>query len=290
MSQYRVNLDIFSGPMDLLLYLVKRDEVDVYDVSIKKITDQYLKYLDILNQLDIELAGDFLVMAATLMQIKSQMLLPKDDLDSLDDDDQDTDPRAELIRQLLEYKRFKDAANQLEVAHQQQSQRHSRPDTVISQLKKDDQPELEIDQLSTWDLLEAFDNLLKATGKYADYSHITDETPIDIYEIDILDRMQKTGPMTFQRLFDKQTTRVELVGMFLALLELIRQGLAAANQDEKTADIYVRALTQEPAETAVQNAIYATEKDQQPDIPIQEIPNTITKTPTQKSQQLHEQQ
>ncbi len=112
MADYRVNLDIFAGPLDLLLYLVRKEEVDIYDISIAKITDQYIQYIEILKSLDIDLAGDFLVMAATLMQIKSAMLLPKADPESglLGEEDLD-DPRAELIRQLLEYKKFKDAAN-----------------------------------------------------------------------------------------------------------------------------------------------------------------------------------
>ncbi len=277
MAAYRVDLDIFSGPLDLLLYLVKKDEVDIYDISITKITDQYLRYLDMLRQLDIELAGDFLVLAATLMQIKSQMLLPKDDLDGADDEDTDADPRAELIRQLLEYKRFKDAANQLDEAQQAQSQRHGRPDTVIEQLKQDSEPELDLDQISTWDLLEAFDNLLKATGSYADYSHITDETPIDIYQIEILDRLQREGPMTFARLFQSGTNRAELVGMFLALLELLREGLAWAQQEQGQSGIYVRSLTDEPAEKAVREAIYSRQDEydgqaDKPPIPIEEIP------------------
>ena len=108
MADYRVNLEIFAGPLDLLLYLVRKEEVDIYDIPIAKITDQYLRYVEMLKSLDIDLAGDFLVMAATLMQIKSAMLLPKAEPDQLGVEDL-TDPRAELIRQLLEYKRFKDA-------------------------------------------------------------------------------------------------------------------------------------------------------------------------------------
>ena len=109
MADYRVNLEIFAGPLDLLLYLVRKDEVDIYDIPIAKITDQYIHYIELLKSLDIDLAGDFLVMAATLMQIKSAMLLPKAEPDQLQDDDL-SDPRRELIRQLLEYKKFKDAA------------------------------------------------------------------------------------------------------------------------------------------------------------------------------------
>ena len=110
MAEYRVNLDIFEGPLDLLLYLVRKEEVDIYDIPIAKVTEQYIHYIEMLKSLDIDLAGDFLVMASTLIQIKSAMLLPKAQPELLQADDL-TDPRVELIRQLLEYKKFKDAAN-----------------------------------------------------------------------------------------------------------------------------------------------------------------------------------
>ncbi|GAI30682.1 unnamed protein product, partial [marine sediment metagenome] len=126
MADYRVNLDIFAGPLDLLLYLVRKEEVDIYDIPIAKITDQYIRYIEMLKSLDIDLAGDFLVMASTLMQIKSAMLLPKAEPDQLQADDF-TDPRAELIRQLLEYKKFKDAANLLSTAADEQKLRFPRP-------------------------------------------------------------------------------------------------------------------------------------------------------------------
>ncbi len=115
MADYRVDLDVFAGPLDLLLYLVRKEEVDIYDIRIARITDQYIRYIEMLKSLDIDLAGDFLVMAATLMQIKSAMLLPKAEPGQLGDDDL-SDPRTELIRQLLEYKKFKDAANLLNAA------------------------------------------------------------------------------------------------------------------------------------------------------------------------------
>jgi len=115
LADYRVNLEIFAGPLDLLLYLVRKEEVDIYDIPIARITDQYLQYLEILKQLDIDLAGDFLVMAATLMEIKSAMLLPRSDPEQMEAE-ASGDPRAELIRQLLEYKKFKDAANLLDAA------------------------------------------------------------------------------------------------------------------------------------------------------------------------------
>jgi len=257
LAAYRVNLDIFAGPLDLLLYLVRKEELDIYDIPIAKITDQYICYIEMLKSLDIDLAGDFLVMAATLMQIKSAMLLPRAEPEQLGAEDL-TDPRAELIRQLLEYKKFKDAANLLEAAADQQKERFPRPDSIIERLKPEAEPEIDLEQVSVWDLLEAFDAIIKATGAVIDISHIKDDTPIDLYQIEILHRLQTEGPMSFERLFESKTNRVVMIGLFLALLELVREKLVWSKQPKPLASIYLKALTEEPAEEAVQNAILAT--------------------------------
>jgi segregation and condensation protein A len=246
--------------VDLLLYLVRKEEVDIYDIHIAKITDQYIRYIEMLKSLDIDLAGDFLVMAATLMQIKSAMLLPKVESDQFQDDDL-SDPRTELIRQLLEYKKFKDAANLLDAAAEEQKERFARPDTIVEGLRPDAEPEVDIEQVSIWDLLEAFDLVCKAIGNVGDISRIKDDTPIDLYQIEILHRLQTEGPMTFERIFESKTSRVVMIGLFLALLELIREKLIWAEQQSTGSAIYVRSLTDEPAEQAVQQAIVTTEAD-----------------------------
>jgi len=262
LADYRVNLDIFAGPLDLLLYLVRKEEVDIYDIPIAKITDQYIHYIEMLKSLDIDLAGDFLVMAATLMQIKSAMLLPKAEPDSaLIGEDDLADPRAELIRQLLEYKKFKDAANLLNAAADEQKERFPRPGTIVERLKPNAEPEIDIEQVSLWDLLEAFDSICKAIGTIGDISRIKDDTPIDLYQIEILHRLQTEGPMTFERLFESRTNRFVMIGLFLALLELIREKLIWAKQRASSSSIYLRPLTDEPAEQAVQKAIIAAEAD-----------------------------
>jgi len=283
LAAYRVNLDIFAGPLDLLLYLVRKEEVDIYDIPLAKITDQYIRYIEMLKSFDIDLAGDFLVMAATLMQIKSAMLLPKAEPEQLGAEDL-ADPRAELIRQLLEYKKFKDAANLLEAAADQQKERFPRPDSIIERLKPEAEPEIDIEQVSVWDLLEAFGVIMKATGAVGDLSHIKDDTPIDLYQIEILHRLQTDGPLTFERLFELKTNRVVMVGLFLALLELIRERLVWAKQPKPLAPIYLKALTDEPAEQAVQKAMLATAAEseavqpsqtrerEKPPIPIAEAP------------------
>ncbi len=279
MTQYRVDIDVFAGPLDLLLYLVRREEVDIYDIPIAHITGQYLKYIEMLKLLDIDLAGDFLVMAATLMEIKSVMVLPRTELEDAGDQEIQ-DPRSELIRQLLEYKKFKDAANLLEDSASRRKEKFTRPDSVISNLKPDAEPELDIDQVSIWTLLEAFDSIMQATGHLAKFDHIKDDTPIDLYQIEILHRLQTEGPMTFEEIFKESSSRLVMVGLLLALLELIRDQLIWVEQSKQLAPIMVRALTNEPAEQAVQRTILSGHDPEEsesapapkPPIPVQELP------------------
>ncbi len=260
MSEYRVNLDVFSGPLDLLLYLVRKEEVDIYDIPIARITEQYIKYIEILKDLDIDLAGDFLVMAATLMEIKSAMLLPAVSADE-EGDTPMLDPRAELVRQLLEYKKFKDAANRLESSAEIRGDRFTRPDLILAGLKGNVEPEVDLDQVSLWTLLEVFEGILKSVGNYQSYEHISDDTPIDLYQIEILHRLQTEGPMTMEQIFKDRGNRLVMIGLFLGMLELIRLHLIWIEQPEPLGSIHVRALTDEPAEQAVPKAIYAAEAE-----------------------------
>ncbi|MHC5117089.1 MAG: segregation and condensation protein A, partial [Planctomycetota bacterium] len=234
MSEYKVQLDSFAGPLDLLLYLVRKEEVDIYDIPISHVTEQYIQYIEMLKMLDIDLAGEFLVMAATLMEIKSVMLLPKPELDAEGEGDIQ-DPRAELVRQLLEYKKFKDAANLLQDAAEERKLRFARPDTILEKVKPTEEPELD----------------------YQSYEHITDDTPIDLYQIELLHRLQTEGPMSLQKAFEGRGNRLAMIGLFLAMLELMRNHLVWVEQPDATGPIYLKPLTSEPAEEAVHNAIYA---------------------------------
>ena len=280
MSDYRVNLEIFSGPLDLLLYLVRKEEVDIYDIPIAGITAEYIRYIEILKMLNMELAGDFLVMAATLMEIKSAMLLPADEIDPTAEDDS-ADPRKELIRQLLEYKKFKDAANMLKTSAETQTQRYQRSDTILTRLSAEaEEPEIEMEQLNIWDLLSAFDTVMKSIGTVMDISHISDDTPIDLYQIEVLHRLQSEGAMSFERIFEGKKNKLVMIGLFLGILELVREKLITAEQSDGTGAIYLRSLTDIPAEEAVHNAILtstdeeAAEKEevQQPRVRIEELP------------------
>jgi len=200
-------------------------------------------------------------MAATLMEIKSAMLLPKDDIEAVSDDES-LDPRHELIKQLLEYKKFKDAANVLRASADEQMQKYPRSDYILSQIKPDAEPELDMEQVNIWDLLSAFDTIMKATGNLMDVSHITDDTPIDLYQIEVLHRLQTEGPMSFERVFAGKKNRLVVVGLFLGVLELVREKLVTASQAGPDMPIYLRSLTDVPASKAVPEAIFATEQDQ----------------------------
>jgi len=259
MTDYRVNIEIYNGPLDLLLYLIRRSEVDIYDIPIASITEQFLKYVDLIQELNLEQAGDFLVMAATLMEVKSALLLPRDEKAG-DEEDDLADPRLELVRQLLEYKKFKDIAGNLSESAKSQAERFPRSLVDLQRLRSQIKQEqkLEMESLQIWDLFEAFNRLIKATLADKRPHEVTqDETPIDVYETDILYRAQNEKPLIFAAVFQNCTNRAEMVGLFLALLELVRQKLIRIEQEKSLGPIYIFALTDEPAETAVAHAVYA---------------------------------
>ena len=234
MTDWCVNLDIYNGPMDLLLYLIKRDEVDIHDIPIAHITGQFVDYVDTLRELDPDMAGEFLVLATMLMEIKTRMLLPRPE--ALDDDDEMMDPRADLVRQLLEYKAFKDAAGDLRSAAAEQALRFPRRPTAPIE---DDGTDLEDVQL--WDLVEAFNKLLADIGQDADRQSeiIYDDTPIELYADDIMDRLTREGNLTFTQIFTGRTQRMELVGLFLATLELTKRRQILIEQNKPFEEIYI---------------------------------------------------
>lgn len=211
---YRVELDSFRGPLDLLLYLVKREEVDVRDIPIARVAEQFKAYLDVLSLIDVEGAGDFLVMAATLMEIKSKMLLPRAEGEQADEED----PRLELVRQLLQYKQFKDAAATLESLAEKQAARLARQQaaTATSAAKQPLRP------VELWDLVSAFSRLMRETLATQPQEIVVDQTPLHVYMAGLLARLRREGPLSFSAVFDPPHTRGRLVGLFLAVLELTK--------------------------------------------------------------------
>ncbi len=235
---YQVDLDIFRGPLDLLLYLVKRDEVDVRDISIARVAEQFKQYLEASRILDVERAGDFLVMAATLMEMKVKMLLPRGDEDGDDEDD----PRLELVKQLIQYKRFKEAAALLDARAEQQSYRLSRQPVAAPTTATPNVRPVEL-----WDLVSAFGRLMRETMALQPQEIVVDQTPLHVYMDTILKRLQRETRILFSSLFTPPYTRSRLVGWFLAVLELTKGRRITPEQDEPFSDIWLSLAPPEPA-------------------------------------------
>ena len=236
-SDYKVKLEVFEGPLDLLLYLIKKEEVDIYDSPIERITNQYMEYLTIMQMLNLEVAGEFLVMAATLMYIKSSMLLPADQQVTDTEEDEGEDPRWELIRQLVEYKKFKDAA--LQLAKREEEQANLFPPKAVDAGVAVD-PDVPLAEVSIFDLINAFNEVLKKASSRGYFHEILEEkfTVSDKIE-EILYTLRSRAEILFSELFAQATSRTEIVVTFLALLELIRLKRLKVRQAEAFGEIRV---------------------------------------------------
>jgi len=236
-DEYKVDLEVFEGPLDLLLYLIKKNEVDIYNIPIEQITTQYMEYLELMRLLDLSIAGEFIVMAATLMMIKSRMLLPPEEREELDEEEED--PRWDLVRQLVEYKKFKDAATHLQEReiHQENVFDMGATNVVV----EPDDPGLVLQDISLFDLITAFNDVLKNAGReeigeiYADKFTVADK--IDT----ILRLIKEKGKIAFHALFGKKSVRHEIVCTFLALLELIRLRQIVVKQKKAFGEIWLSA-------------------------------------------------
>jgi segregation and condensation protein A len=229
-TAYQIKLPIFEGPFDLLLHLIKENEINIYDIPILQITDQYLEYIDIMKDLNLDIAGEFLVMAATLTHIKSKMLLPKPEPPY---EEEAGDPREELVRKLIEYKSFKDAANFLREKEEVQSELFPNKSFV-----EEDEEEILVD-LNVFDLLGAFKTILKKIGGSSSYGVTLDEVSVTEKLNYIMDILSRTSNVQFEDLFKGATTRMELVGTFLALLELIRLKIVVIQQAVRFGSIII---------------------------------------------------
>jgi len=234
-EDYKVKLDVFEGPLDLLLYLIKRDEVDIYDISIERITKQYLGYMEAFQVLNIELAGEFIVMAANLLYIKSRTLLPVDQQMAEEDAEED-DPRWELIRQLIEYKKFKEAASRLRDIEALQENLFPRVPVVPEMAEN-----LLVEEVGIFDLIHAFQKILKRLDqKPEDLREIFEENFTVSEKIDYLLKVTSSGiSMRFEELFADVASRAEIVVTFLAMLELIRLKQLRVRQESQCGEIWI---------------------------------------------------
>jgi len=234
-ADYKVRLEVFEGPLDLLLYLIKRDEVDIYDISLERITSQYLEFMDAFKVLDLEVAGEFVVMAANLIYLKSRSLLPVS-VQPPEEEAEEEDPRWELVRQLLEYKKFKEAAQHLQ-------QREVAQENLFARLpeKPETAAERPLGEVSVFDLINAFNNILKRIDQKEDLREIFEERYTVSDKIEVVMKLTSSGvPLKFTELFTGMASRSEIVVTFLALLELIRLKQLRVMQDEPFGEIEVR--------------------------------------------------
>ena len=241
MSEYRVQFEVFEGPLDLLLHLVKKEEVDIYQVNLTKIATEFVAYLEQMRSLDLEVAGEFLVMAATLIYIKSRELLPVEQQAQVEaEDDDGDDPRFELIRRLVEYKKFKDAAAQLQVREGDQENTYER---------RPAKPEFEpVDApaqapVSVFDLIGAVSLILRRFHARDDIREI-DADPYTVSEkIESLRALlAERGTLRFSELFASARSRAEVVVTFLAILELTRLKQLSLSQDDEFGEIQVSSV------------------------------------------------
>jgi segregation and condensation protein A len=232
---YKIKLDMFEGPLDLLLYLVKKDHLNIYDIPIARVTEQYLEYINLMQLLDLNIAGEFLVMAATLMQIKSKMLLPIDE--SKQEEEEQGDPRAELVKRLLEYEKFKEIAQDLRQRETDQRDIFKRPKASEQDLPQDN--EEVYFEASLFDLITAFSSALEGVSKEVFYEVIKDEFTVEAKVHDILHMLLVSSSLRLSDLFGKAKNKIEIVVTFLAILELTKMKEIVARQKGLFQDIEI---------------------------------------------------
>jgi len=236
---YKVKLESFEGPLDLLLYLIKKNEVDIYDIPVSSITQQYLEYIEIIKLFDLESASDFILMAATLMRIKAQMLLPKPSIEEEIEDVED--PRQELVYRLLEYKRFKDVA--VELGEKEKTSRLQFPRGAFRYEKNGfDKEYLSSSDVTLFDLVTAFKKIVEQSKKVSIHRvqvlNVTVEERIE----HLLRKLDEVPEIKFVELFDLQDDKIVWIVTFIAILELIKQQVIRASQANPFEEIYIKKL------------------------------------------------
>ena len=233
---YRVELPVFSGPMDLLLHLVRQQEVDIHEIRIARILEDFLKHLAVLQQLDLQDIGDFVVMASTLMEIKSRELLPNETVEL----EQELDPRDDLIRRLLEYKRYRDLARELD---SRADRRARQAPLVLTQpphlAEQGDDDLLDIGEIGIWDLTSAFAKLLEEIGQQGTMQIEKEKRDVGFYTRRLLTQFKSKREVRFSEIFDKTEGRYSLIGTLIALLEMMKQGYLRASQENCFDEIHL---------------------------------------------------
>lgn len=250
-QEYEVRLDLFEGPLDLLLYLVNKSEVSIVDISVSQIASQYIQYIDLLRDMNIDVASEYLHMAATLVRLKARELLPPQENEEIEQEDGIYN-REQLIQQLLEYKKFKEAAGTLKIMEAEQFGAYVRGRAdVIESSSSDD--EVDLGNLSVFDLLTAFKRILeRAKDSPEEYRHVVavDNVKIDDKIEHILSRLTEVDEVAFDELFEGDYRRIVLVVTFMAILELVKMQEIQFRQEENFGQIFVSKRQKTGTETA----------------------------------------
>ena len=277
MAEYKVQFEVFEGPLDLLLYLIKKEEVDIYEVNLTKLATQFIEYIDLMRAFDLEVAGEFLVMASTLMYIKSRELLPVDQQVVVEAEDEGEDPRFELIRQLVEYKKFKDAAAKLQTLEERQENVFPRLPGKIEFENTEAPAKIEV---SIFDLLNAVNSVLK---RFQDKTAGTREIYEDKWTVSekiefVLKTLTERGSVKFSELFETAANRAEVVCTFLALLELIRLKQLACVQPEPFAEIEIGKAVPSTVTSAVQMEMGESAPEPEVEAEVKPAPSLVEST------------
>jgi segregation and condensation protein A len=230
--EYTVKLDLFEGPLDLLLFLIRKNEIDIYDIPVAVVTEQYLEYLDLMETLNVNVASDFLSMAATLVHIKSRMLLPSSSMD-----DEEDDPRAEIVQPLLEYMQIKEAARLLgerDLLNRDVFVRDFVPEELM-----EDGSEPGLMRVSLYELLAAFKKIVDESSSVKEIRIPLERLTVQEKSEHLLARLRESGTLLFNQVFDRLASREDLVVTFLALLELVRLGMVRVLQLARNGSIWI---------------------------------------------------
>jgi len=235
MSFYKIQLDGFEGPLDLLLFFIKRDELDIYDIPISKITGDFMEYLEIIKDLDLEIAGEFILMAATLMQIKVKMLLPKE----LDDKGEEIDPRMDLVNALLEYKRYKEMAEEFMIFENSQQNKAFRGYYKSDLKEHKDELGIILKNITIYDLMLAFKKALENIPKETFHEVRKINVTIDQQIAYISSRVRQGKRLRFLELVTEMKDKIRIIVTFIAMLEMIRSGMIGLRETETFNDFEI---------------------------------------------------
>lgn len=241
--EYKIILESFEGPFDLLFHLIEKAEVDIYDIPIAKIADQYIEYIEKMDELDLDITSEFLVMASTLVEIKSKMLLPKQEKEGIQLEFEETDPREELVRRLMEYKKYKEAAKYLKEKEEVQKTIFYKPKEEIDDFVEDGDASKLLEGLQLCDLIKALDSVIKRVSKNNKKMNIEeirrDEITIEegMHEITLLVKEKKQ--VEFNDCFKDNTSRANIIVMFISILELMKLKLIKIVQQENFGNIFI---------------------------------------------------